>query len=201
MYIYIAGFRKCVLATNHGFCVFALCPIPGGSNSLFPHKPTKTFAVSFVYCRPSLSILIPHKVELQPPDIIFHITARRLFLLVSWKHFWNSYVKVQYWILPQSIVAFVYFCKNVNMCMQVFLHTEKVILSRFSYLFNSPHSQNSDWVNTTVLAVKVGSRHGSVIPILVENPKHPQKQSAVVMCGQSLKISASSPVPNLHSPH
>lgn len=42
-------------------------------------------------------------------------------------------------------------------------------------------------------AVKVGSRHGSVIPVLAENPNYPEEQSAVVMCGQSLKTNLSSP--------
>lgn len=43
-------------------------------------------------------------------------------------------------------------------------------------------------------AVKVGSRHGSVIPVLAENPNHPEEQSAVVNCGQSLKTHISSRV-------
>jgi len=42
-------------------------------------------------------------------------------------------------------------------------------------------------VNIKKAAVKVGSRHGSVIPVLAENPNHPEEQSAVVMCGQSLQ--------------
>lgn len=42
--------------------------------------------------------------------------------------------------------------------------------------------------------LKVGSRHGSVIPVLAENPNHPEEQSAVVMCGQSLKTAQSHPV-------
>lgn len=62
-----------------------------------------------------------------------------------------------------------------------------------SHLFNSPEHPSSDWVNIEVAAVKVGSRHGSVIPVLAENPNHPEEQSAVVMCWQSLKTNLSSP--------
>lgn len=61
-----------------------------------------------------------------------------------------------------------------------------------SHLFNS---QSSARENIAVVAVKVGSRHGSVIPVLAENPNHPEEQSAVVMCGQSLKTNLSSPAP------
>lgn len=50
-------------------------------------------------------------------------------------------------------------------------------------------------MNSEVAAVKVGSRHGSVIPVLAENPNHPEEQSAVVMCGQRLKTNLSSPAP------
>lgn len=38
-------------------------------------------------------------------------------------------------------------------------------------------------------------RHGSVIPVLAENPNYPEEQSAVVMCGQNLKTNLSSPAP------
>lgn len=47
--------------------------------------------------------------------------------------------------------------------------------------------------------MKVGSGHGSVIPVLAQNPNYPEEQSAVVMCGQSLKTNLSSPVPVLRS--
>lgn len=62
-------------------------------------------------------------------------------------------------------------------------------------LYNSLGHLSSDWVSIEVAAVKVGSRHGSVNPVLAENPNYPVEQSAVVMCGQSLKTNLSSPVP------
>lgn len=64
-----------------------------------------------------------------------------------------------------------------------------------SHLFDSLGRPSSDWENIEVAAVKVGSRHGSVIPVLAENPNHPEEQSAVVMCGQSLKTNLSIPAP------
>lgn len=64
-----------------------------------------------------------------------------------------------------------------------------------SSIFNSLGRPSSDCENIEVAAVKVGSRHGSVIPVLAENPNHPEEQSAVVMCGQSLKTNLSSPAP------
>ncbi len=64
-----------------------------------------------------------------------------------------------------------------------------------SHLLNSLGRLSSDWENIEVAAVKVGSRHGSVIPVLAENPNHPEEQSAVVMCGQSLKTNFCSPEP------
>lgn len=67
-----------------------------------------------------------------------------------------------------------------------------------SHLFNSLGRLSSDWENIEVAAVKVGSRHGSVIPVLAENPNHPQEQSAVVMCGQSLKTSPAQRQPAFH---
>lgn len=59
---------------------------------------------------------------------------------------------------------------------------------------------SSGWKNIGVAAVKVGSRHGSVIPVLAENPNYPEEQSAVVMCGQSLKANLSSPTPTCVPP-
>lgn len=64
-----------------------------------------------------------------------------------------------------------------------------------THLFNSLGRLSSAWENIEVAAVKVGSRHGSVIPVLDENPNHPEEQSAVVMCGQSLKTNLSIPAP------
>lgn len=46
-----------------------------------------------------------------------------------------------------------------------------------------------------VAAAEAGSRHGSVIPVLAENPNNPEEQSSVVMCGQSLQTNLSSQEP------
>lgn len=69
-----------------------------------------------------------------------------------------------------------------------------------THLFNSLGRLSSGWENIEVAAVKVGSRHGSVIPVLAENPNYPEEQSAVVMCGQSLKTNLSSPAPTCAPP-
>lgn len=68
------------------------------------------------------------------------------------------------------------------------------------HLFHSLGRLSSGWKNIGVAAVKVGSRHGSVIPVLAENPNYPEEQSAVVMCGQSLKTNLSSPAPTCVPP-
>lgn len=76
------------------------------------------------------------------------------------------------------------------------LQTHEISCSHIhTQLFNSLGRLSSGWENIEVAAVKVGSRHGSVIPVLAENPNYPEEQSAVVMCGQSLKTNLSSPTP------